>query len=127
MKKYILLIILVFTISFSFASNKVKLSFLEEINSHIDTSTVNFYDLQTIKLYPNPASNHVIIDYDIIYVKEAKLQIYNSIGAVVYSKELKNKHDKIKVSVSDYKNGLYFCSLKIDGKLLNTRKIIVNH
>jgi Secretion system C-terminal sorting domain len=127
MKRFILLIISVFVISFSFANNNVKLSDLEENISQIDTSLINFYDLQTIKLYPNPASNHIIIDYEIIYVKEAKLQIYNSIGSVVFSKELKNNHDKIKISVTDYKNGLYFCSLKIDGKLLNTRKIIVNH
>jgi len=127
MKRFILLIISVFVISFSFANNNVKLSDIEENLNQIDTSTVNFYDLQTIKLYPNPASDHIIIDYEIIYVKEAKLQIFNSIGAVVFSKELKNNHDKIKVQVSDYKNGLYFCSLKIDGKLLNTRKIIVNH
>ncbi len=127
MKRFILLIISVFAISFSFANKNVELSDLEENLSQIDTSTVNFYELQTIKLYPNPASDHIIIDYEIIYVKEAKLQIYNSIGAVVFSKELKDKQDKIKISVADYKNGLYFCSLQIDGKLLNTRKIIVNH
>jgi len=127
MKRFVLLIISVIVISFSFANNKVQLSDLEENLSQTDTSSVNLYELQTIKLYPNPASNHIFIDYEIIYVKEAKLQIFNSIGAVVFSKELKNNHDKIKISVSDYKNGLYFCSLKIDGKLLNTRKIIVNH
>ena len=127
MKRFILLIISIFTISFSFANNNVKISDFEENQNQIDTSTVNFYELQTIKLYPNPASDHIVIDYEIIYVKEAKLQIYNSIGSVVFSKELKDKQDKIKIPVADYKNGLYFCSLQIDGKLLNTRKIIVNH
>ncbi len=127
MKRFILLIISVFTLSFSFANNYVELSDLENNLVQIDTSSVNFYELQTIKLYPNPASDHIVIDYEIIFVKEAKLQIYNSIGAVVFSKVLKDKHDKIKVLVSDFKNGLYFCSLQIDGKLLNTRKIIINH
>jgi hypothetical protein len=127
MKRFILLIISVFTISFSFANNNIKLSELEENQNQIDTSTVNFHELQTIKLYPNPASDYIVIDYEILYVKEAKLQIYNSIGAVVFSKELKDKHDKIKIPVANYKNGLYFCSLQIDGKLLNTRKIIINH
>jgi len=127
MKRFILLIFFISTISFSFANNTIKFSEIEENQNQIDTTTVNFYDLQTIKLYPNPASDQIVIDYEIIYVKEAKLQIYNSIGAVVFSKELKNKQDKIKIPVSDYKNGLYFCSLQIDGKLLNTRKIIVNH
>ena len=127
MKRIIPLIIFLFTISFSFANKNVGLSDLEENISQIDTSTINFYELQTIKLYPNPASDHLFIDYEIIYVKEAELMIYNSIGAIIYTKELEDKHDKIKISVSDYKNGLYFCSLQIDGELLNTRKIIVNH
>ena len=78
-------------------------------------------------LYPNPASDYLFIDYDIIFVKEAKLQIYNSIGAIVYTKILDEKQDNFKISVSEYKNGLYFCSLQIDGKLLNTKKILINH
>ena len=89
--------------------------------------STNVFDIQKLKLYPNPASDHIFIEYDVIYVKEAKLQIYNSIGAIVYTKTLEEKQDNLRISVSDYKNGLYFCSLQIDGKLLNTKKILINH
>ena len=89
--------------------------------------STNIFDIQKLKLYPNPASDHIFIEYDVIYIKEAKLQIYNSIGAIVYTKTLEEKQDNLRISVSDYKNGLYFCSLQIDGKLLNTKKILINH
>jgi hypothetical protein len=96
-------------------------------NNKNQKDSTNIYEIQKLKLYPNPASDHLYIEYDVIFVKEAKLQIYNSIGAVVYTKKLVEKQDHVKISVSEYKNGLYFCSLQIDGKLLNTKKILINH
>ena len=127
MKKSLLLIISVFIFGFTFASENSVQNTEFDNNNPNDSTTINFYELQKLKLYPNPVNDYLFIDYDILFVKEAKLKIYNSIGAVVYSKILEEKQDKFKISVSEYKNGLYFCSLQIDGKLLNTRKIIINH
>ncbi|MCD4832855.1 MAG: T9SS type A sorting domain-containing protein [Bacteroidales bacterium] len=127
MKKFLLIIISAFIFGSVFASQNSNLNNPFGDQNQSDSTSINFYELQKLKLYPNPASSYLFIEYDIIFVKEAKLQIYNSIGAIVYTKTLKEKQDNIKISVSDYKNGLYFCSLQIDGKLLNTRKILINH
>lgn len=127
MKKFLLLIISVFIISSINATVKVGQDPNAEAISNQDTAKVNFYELQKLKLYPNPATDYLFIDYDILFVKEAKLKIYNSIGSVVYSKDLEEKKDNLKVYVSNFDNGLYFCSLQIDGKLLNTKKILINH
>ncbi len=121
MRKILLLILVTFTIG----TSSVRSENSEQIQP--DSSIINIQEIQKLKLYPNPASTYLFIDYDVLFVKEAKLQIYNSIGAVVYTKKLEEKKGNIKVSVSDFKNGLYFCSLQIDGKLLNTRKILINH
>ena len=127
MKKFILIIFSFFIFSATFASFKLVFEYQNGVGTPGDSLAINFYDYQNLKLYPNPASDYLYIDYSIVFVKEAKLQIYNSIGAIVYSKVLIEKADKIKIPVTDYRNGLYFCSLQIDGKLLNTRKILVNH
>ena len=127
MKKFLLIIISAFIFGSVFASQNSNLNNPFSDQNQSDSTSINFYELQKLKLYPNPASNYLFIEYDIIFVKEAKLQIYNSIGAVVYTKSLEEKQDNFKISVSDYKNGLYFCSLQIDGKPLNTRKILINH
>ena len=121
MKKFLLLILIVFTFGTLSASQN------NSDQHQLDTSVINIQEIQKLKLYPNPASTYLFIEYDVIFVKEAKLQIYNSIGAVVYTKRLEEKKDNLKVSVADYRNGLYFCSLQVDGKLLNTRKILINH
>lgn len=127
MKKYLLLIISLFIFGSSFANNNDVFKDWQNNQNPKDSARVNLYDIQNLKLYPNPASSYLFIEYDVIFVKEAKIQIYNSIGAVVYTKTLEDKKGNFKISVSDYKNGLYFCSLQIDGKLLNTKKILINH
>lgn len=127
MKKLLLIVLSVFVFGFTFASeNFVTNSKIDNINQ-VDSTTIDFYELQKLKLYPNPVNDYLFVDYDIIFIKEAKFKIYNSIGAVIYSKTLEEKQENFKISVSEFKNGLYFCSLQIDGKLLNTRKVIVNH
>lgn len=127
MKKYLLIISFVFICGFSFGSNIfLKISFDPE-TIFPDTTKINIYELQSLKLYPNPANDFLLIDYDVVFLKEAKINIYNSIGAVVYTKKLEEKSDKLRVSVSEFENGLYFCSLQIDGKSLNTKKVLINH
>ncbi len=127
MKKKLLIILSFFIASLSFAQEKENQDNFYSNELQKDTSKIDLFDLQKLKLYPNPVSDFLFVDYDIVYVKEAKLIIYNSIGATVYSKKLNEKQDQLKIQVSEFKNGLYFCSLQIDGKLLNTKKILVNH
>ncbi|MFP4024395.1 MAG: T9SS type A sorting domain-containing protein [Thiohalospira sp.] len=127
MKKYLLIILSLFIAGLSFAQEGENQDNYYSNDSQKDTSKIDLFDLQKLKLYPNPVSDFLFVDYDIVYVKEAKLIIYNSIGATVYSKKLHEKQDQLKIQVSEFKNGLYFCSLQIDGKLLNTKKILVNH
>lgn len=127
MKKYLLLILSLFIIHFSFAQEKehTNNSYTKELQQ--DTTQLNPSDIQKLKLYPNPVSDYLYVDYEIVYDNEAKLVIYNSIGAIVYSKELKEDQKQLKIPTSELRNGLYFCSLQIDSKLLDTQKILVNH
>lgn len=125
MKKILLYITFISLFGSVYASQKGGKQ--NPFSNQTQPDSTNIFDIQKLKLYPNPASDHIFIEYDVIYIKEAKLQIYNSIGAIVYTKTLEEKQDNLRISVSDYKNGLYFCSLQIDGKLLNTKKILINH
>lgn len=124
MKKCLLTILLFLCIMPLFASQQMN---SQNPFEQSQTDSTNLYEIQKLKLYPNPAKDYLTVEYDVLFVKEAKLQIYNSIGAVVYTKTLVEKKDNLRIPVSEYKNGLYFCSLQIDGKLLNTRKILINH
>lgn len=121
MRKYLLIIIFLSGFSSVFATQQMSLQ------NPFQSDSTDIFEIQKLKLYPNPVNDYLNIEYDILYIKEAKLQIYNSIGAVVYTKKLEEKRDNFKIPVSEYESGLYFCSLQIDGKLLNTKKILINH
>ncbi|HAF30330.1 MAG TPA: hypothetical protein DCG75_14910 [Bacteroidales bacterium] len=127
MKKSLLLILSIFVFGSLFASQNRGFMNPFDDQEQNDSTKINLYEMQKLKLYPNPASTYLFIEYDVIYVKEAKIEIYNSIGSVIYNKILEEKQDNFKISVSDFKNGLYFCSLQVDGKLINTKKILINH
>ena len=124
MKNYLLTILFLLCIIPLFASQQMN---TQNPFGQSTSDSTNIYEIQKLKLYPNPANDYLTVEYDVLYVKEAKFQIYNSIGAIVYTKTLNEKKDNLRIQVSEYKSGLYFCSLQIDGKLLNTRKILINH
>ena len=71
--------------------------------------------LNSINIYPNPASNTVNIDIE----NEFILKIYNQIGRLVDTFYNKNVID-----ISNYSEGLYFLNINSDDKSF-TRKLII--
>jgi len=81
---------------------------------------------ESIKLYPNPASQDLFIDF-IGYDNKATLYIHSITGQLV--KSLKINHGaKQKISTNKMAEGLYFFRVIDDsGKLLKTDRIILKN
>ncbi|MES2389746.1 MAG: T9SS type A sorting domain-containing protein [Bacteroidota bacterium] len=76
--------------------------------------------------YPNPARADVTIDYVVSpNVHEAKLTVYNMLGANVAEYELNKKESNIEISVANLKDGVYFYSVSADGHKEQTRRLVV--
>lgn len=76
--------------------------------------------------YPNPASDFVSFDYDIPgEVNQAELVITNLLGAVVYEGSLNNFAGTERINVSQFTEGIYFASLKLDNEIALSQKILV--
>jgi len=118
MRKYILSILLLIFSVCLFAQNSEKADSTSSIG--------NVLKIQELKVYPNPVVEYFYADYSIDFVKDAKLQIYNTLGKIVISKDLEDKQGNEKVYVSDLENGLYFCSLLVDDNRVVTKKILIN-
>ncbi|MBO4655113.1 MAG: T9SS type A sorting domain-containing protein [Bacteroidales bacterium] len=79
-----------------------------------------------MRAYPNPATNHVTVEYACTGVTgNARLVIKNLMGATLFTKDLDVDGTKVKVDVSDYSPGIYFYSLEADGRPLLTKKMLV--
>jgi len=82
-----------------------------------------------LKVYPNPAGNHVTIDCSADYydLMEAKyLRVYDLLGTTVLVKKIPPAMDHLDVSTSIWAPGVYIFSLSGKNGLVSTGKVIVH-
>lgn len=77
------------------------------------------------KIYPNPAVSVVNIDYA-VNKGNAQIALYNILGVNVYEQMLNNQKGTVKINVSDFVSGVYFYTIKVDGKIIETKKLIIS-
>lgn len=79
---------------------------------------------------PNPASSVFSLNYNLgssFGKGEAKLVIYNMLGAVVRTENVTDIEGTIKMDVSTLENGVYFTSMEVGGKQVATKRLVVTH
>lgn len=74
---------------------------------------------------PNPASTTFNLNYQLGNAHAGQLVMYNMLGEKVREMMLTESLGTAKVDVSTLTQGVYFCSLTIDGKAVATRRIAV--
>ena len=80
----------------------------------------------TIKVYPNPANNHITIEYgDYAIMNGYQLIIENSLGQEVFQTEITQQSDYLNLNTWGG-NGLYFVHI-VDpqGNTIDIRKIVL--
>jgi hypothetical protein len=75
---------------------------------------------------PNPASNFTRFNYQLAKSTEAEITISNSLGRVVQRLKLSNGQNYIEADLTMLNNGIYFYSLLVDNKNINTKKLIIS-
>jgi hypothetical protein len=89
-------------------------------------TSVNDFDVSSIKLsaYPNPVmNNNVMISYSI--PKKGELVMYDLVGKQVGTHFLDANKTELKTNISGLKSGVYFYSVKVDGEVLETERLII--
>jgi hypothetical protein len=78
---------------------------------------------------PNPATGLFSISYKMGSASpaDAKMVVYNMLGEKVMETRVEDTEGAVKMDVSTLGQGVYFCSLENDGKLLATRRLVVTH
>ncbi len=90
----------------------------------IDETILN--NVSVSDIYPNPASDYVTVDYDFpAEVDVANIKIVNVLGSVVKEEQLETNNNKVKINISDLKDGIYFYSIFLNEEIYNTKKLIV--
>ena len=79
-----------------------------------------------LHLYPNPANTYTNIHY-IGTIKNVVLKITNLQGQVIYTEYITSNEQRISINTTNYKPGIYFCSVLSNGKNLQSQKLVVMH
>ncbi len=110
----------------SYSTHKIKVATfgrgLWETPMWTDPTSINENSKEAVSLsiYPSPSNGKVTINIPVTSDK-ALLNIYNSIGATIISKEIQLKDNTYQIDVSDQADGTYFINLNIKGNLYKAK------
>lgn len=93
----------------------------DSLGNITDYNEINNSFQNQISIYPNPANTEVTIYSNIN--EEAEVIIYNIKGQLIEKKIL---HGTIKVDVSNYNNGIYYCTIQTS-KQRYQKKFVIAH
>ena len=73
-----------------------------------------------LKVYPNPFTSKVTINHN----GADKIEVCSLLGETVASVSVSSSEKSTVLDLSDLRKGVYFYIIKLDGKVLETRKIV---
>ena len=77
---------------------------------------------------PNPANEMTTIAFSLpANSRNNKLRIFNAIGGLVKEVAITQKQGTAVITTSNLANGVYFYTLQVDGRSVETKKLIVRH
>lgn len=88
----------------------------ESVADHSHTMTMG-------KAYPNPASSLVHFDYN--FDGNLSAVVYNLLGQEVLHQDLNANSGQMTLSVADLQEGIYFCTMMVNGRACATEKFVV--
>jgi Secretion system C-terminal sorting domain len=90
------------------------------------TGILNNSHLKFVKVFPNPADDHVNLAFNTEKVySSSEIQITDLNGRIVTSEPVSTKEGLIKVDVSNLPSGIYVCNLVADGVSIARDKVII--
>lgn len=77
--------------------------------------------------YPNPATSQVSFDYNLPFgTSSATVSVHNLLGAKVKEIELPGVEGKTTVNVNDLNDGIYFYSVSINNRIVETKRLVIS-
>ncbi|MFN0031040.1 MAG: T9SS type A sorting domain-containing protein [Flavobacteriales bacterium] len=92
---------------------------------------VNVTEITTAKaditsISPNPVVKVSTIGYDFNTVPEdGKIQIHNMVGELMKEIEITKKTGVVTIEAADFESGIYFCSIQCEGRVFETKRMVV--
>lgn len=83
----------------------------------------NVRPMEMGKAFPNPASSMVHFNYS--FDGNLTAVVYNLLGQEVIRQDLDANSGQMNISVADLQDGIYFCTMMVNGRAMGTQKFVV--
>lgn len=104
-------------------------SFPSEVKSYpdyyyLDPKAINFPEEEHLLLFPNPSGDYVIAYFNSIdYGRKGSILVNDILGKRIAEMPLNSQQSQLVINLSAYPNGIYFISLIINNKLIESKKL----
>ena len=112
-------------------SNKSSLSdnatvVFKFVSTSVGISELNKQAVRTFETYPNPANSAVFVKYGLNKESsDVELVLHSLTGSVIKTIPVSVSENTVRIDINDLAQGIYFCSLKVDGVISSSKKIVV--
>lgn len=79
-----------------------------------------------LTIYPNPSDSKFTIETELPQGSIGEIRVYGISGKEVKTIQIENQKTKTSIDVSHWQKGNYLCSLFVNGKLVKSKKMVVN-
>lgn len=106
----------------------------QEYSTDCTTATTNDQEDQSTEkeglntifsIVPNPTTTDFTIQYNFTETTPRDLEIYNALGAKVLTRNLSDAIGQLTLSSADLGAGIYYCTLREKGQVIQTEKLII--
>ncbi|MCX6232545.1 MAG: T9SS type A sorting domain-containing protein [Bacteroidetes bacterium] len=106
--------------SFTVNSNRTLVA-----NFTIGISVPEINNVNSILIYPNPASKYFNIDFNFGFEKDMQIQIYDVLGNRIIDQSITNRNP-VSINVENLKNGIYYIKIKQQNNSILIKKLLIN-
>jgi len=90
-----------------------------------NTFSIGEKSFDEFAVYLNPASNILNVKYSGMRGENASFELVSMVGTKVYSRELTEVDDLLKLDISKLSRGVYFYIIKSNGEVTTSKKLVI--
>ncbi|HTL81691.1 MAG TPA: T9SS type A sorting domain-containing protein, partial [Bacteroidia bacterium] len=100
--------------------------FLAQYNCSVDAGVNEASDaVNAVSIYPDPAKDHFILEFQEAHNDTYTLEIYNSFGEMVL--KISGIVSGVNMDTDNMNPGIYFCRITSNGRIAGEKKLIITH
>jgi hypothetical protein len=109
------------------STHEIYQAYMDTVGISIGTDAPQAKEMQPndMMLYPNPASETAYIKLKSALKGEARIEIYNSLGEIVYEDQMNAGEDLVTINVLQYPTGIYTVRIILPDKTQGMKKLII--